>query len=630
MITRFYLNGLEINEPINYGELEIEIDNTGENITQNVTLTEFQFGVGDGRFANDGKNIIDNHRKQGLSGGVGITEGLPYKIVIDDLKGTQITIFDGYIDTGRATYSDGIITANAIEKANVDWLNSVADSFTFEYLFSIAAFSSSEFIAVPYCKSAKQNAFETLIAITTIYMLTLELIKTIKDVADAVTDSGNPFTTANGIIKVILMIVYIIILIISLLKIIIDTYNHLIQPVKYHLAMNVKRQLEIGCAHLGLTFKSSIFDAEFKDMVIMPEKYNIKEDNTGLLKNISGYFTANKNEQVGYYKGTFGDLLRDLKTMFNAKIYVDNDILYFERSNFNIGVTSYQIPNIDNGEFTLNIDDLKSNYLLKFETDIGDRNTIKEYKGTSYQAITTPIAVNEQNLVLLEGLKYVNIPFALGKRKTNLTNIERVLKVFFDAFGTVLNALADAINAIIGVINDLIEAINELIDKLSNIGINLDFDLPTIPLIEFPNILNLIANRIDMLKMEGDFVNVKKVLLVAETGDDKFNKLLEENESVLSARHLYQNYHYLNNFVPSANNPNGGQYIRKNIAKMPITFSNFVELRKTLTAYAPSGNLCEIEKLKFNPTKEIASISYKENQLYTNNLSIKFLEPDGQ
>ncbi|MEX5502106.1 hypothetical protein, partial [Pseudomonas syringae] len=86
----------------------------------------------------------------------------------------------------------------------------------------------------------------------------------------------------------------------------------------------------------------------------------------------------------GYFKGTFGDFIRAFKTMFNAKLVIDNSvsgspIFYFEKYNFRKSESGITIPELwgDSNKFAFNYNDFKSNIKLAFMVDQQDRHTIK-------------------------------------------------------------------------------------------------------------------------------------------------------------------------------------------------------------------------------------------------------------
>lgn len=127
-----YINGQLVNDPNNLSELSIELNFDSDNPTARVSINEWEIGTGS-RFGVDGVTILNQHLIDGLTGNVGVFEGVPF--VIDIEKGGALRrAFDGFFDLSEGTIECNLITAPAIETGKIDWLNEVADSFTFEYL----------------------------------------------------------------------------------------------------------------------------------------------------------------------------------------------------------------------------------------------------------------------------------------------------------------------------------------------------------------------------------------------------------------------------------------------------------------------------------------------------------------
>ena len=92
-----------------------------------------------------------------------------------------------------------------------------------------------------------------------------------------------------------------------------------------------------------MTFESSILnDSSYADkLVILPKKYLQDVNNTdyGDFGNddLLGTLTPNSTTSRGYYQGTFGQLLRDLKEVVNGKVIIEGTVLILrpEREDYN-------------------------------------------------------------------------------------------------------------------------------------------------------------------------------------------------------------------------------------------------------------------------------------------------------
>lgn len=625
MRARFFINDVEVNEPNNYAELGIELNYDPNDIdSQAVTINEWELGVGGGDLQ-DGESAARNHFLQGLTSGVGVGEGIPFKIIIDGENGRTYTVFDGYLNLATASYYNGSIKAASTSLTGADWLSQVKESFTFDYLDSIGRIDSSKYKAVPYCINKKQNAFEVIIAVLTVFVVVDKIQEQITNIGEKVTSAANPFMATNTF-SIIVRIIYIIALFVSLIGLVLRLYNMLVQPVKYHYGMYAKDLLQAGCDYLGVKFSSSILQkAPFDKLFILPEKYTLPEG-TGLLSGLSGIFDTNPSGKKGFYKGTFGSLLDSLQIMFDARVIVKYDTLYFEKQDFNLGASAYEIPDTYDSRFnyTLNWEDLKATYLISFALDSNDRNTIQEYTGTSVQVTTAPKAITNKRMVLLQGLQEVRIPFALAKRKESLNVIEQIINVFLKGIAAIVDAIITILNLIIKLLNAIIKVINALIKALRIIGLRLNFQIPTIPEIQLSGFGNLIEDRVGMMVMESDFVNTPKIMLLNSSGNARNTKIGDENFTYLRARYLYETYHSYRSFLGEK-----GQAYYHELPEVPFPFEDFEKIKenKSITNYA--GEEGELLSIKWNPIKQTATGRYKIYKKYTNNLIESINEPTG-
>lgn len=621
-----YIDGVEVNDPNNLLELSIDVTYDKDGNKRSSSINNWDFGVADSRKSNDAVSILTKRKTDGLSGGLGVTEGMPYILKLIDEKGTSYDIFNGYIDIWKAKFRCDNIVAPAVEQGNIDWINDAADSVSFEYLYDAGVITNNDFISIPYCINKKQNATEIIITLVSVFVITETLKQQIIALQQKATESANPFQSATAIAGLIIQIAYVIVLFLTLIKLLLDLYYMVIQPVKYHNGMYAKDLMEKGLSHFGLTLSSSILKSSpFNELLIVPEKYNIKETNTGYLKNVVGSLLPVKNEKRGYYKGTFGDFLRALKTMFNAKIIIQNGVMYFERQDFVFKPGKYQLPPVYNPDYELNWDEFYSNYRLSFLYDINDKNTIQNFAGNEYQVIQQPIAVNNKKMLLMRNLQDVSIPFARGIRKESLNFLETILDEFFNVIGAIIDVIINVVNAIIKAVNAIIKAVNKLIKLLSKIGINLGGSIPSIPSIQSPNIQNLISNRVGMLVMESDYVATPKIMLITNNSNAANNKVNINNNSYINALYIYDNFHYFNNFVTTKGWNNQG--IIKTAENIPFTFTDYEDVRSNGNILDENGNDCILQSLKFNPLKQKATVSYKKKEIYTNNIKLTTLYP---
>lgn len=623
--TNFYINGAIVNPPKNWQEMEIEL-----NFDKDKETTKQQLSISNWEFVRENSDFLNTWLNDGTTNGVGLFEGIPFKIEIDR-NGTIEKPFDGYLDLSDGTlFSQNRTTVVAKERQKIDWLNDVADSFTFEYLFKeTGEITNDDFVFIPYIINSVPDYKEAAISYISMFFVAQQIDSVITELAKLAAEMANPFE-ATAIIRTILYIVYLVVLIISLIKLIKDIVLLIIQPVKYHAAMSVKTMLERGATHLGLTFKSDIFETDpYDDLYIIPEKLSNPINDSE--KRILGFTLPTKTKQEGYFKGTYGQLLRAMKSMFNAKIIItDNKELFLIRQDENISNPQYQLADIYQPYFETNADEFKANYYIKYLTDISDKNTIQEYGGTSYQLILKPVRVNNPDLVLMKGIEQVVIPFALAKRKEELTVPEQIVELFLDTISSLLNGIVTSVNAVIKVYNVIINKLNKIIKTLGTLGIKVSFQISPINPIQPFNLGQIITNRIGMMKVETDHFNVAKILTLDVASNPKNTKIKSDNINLISAQTLYNNFHFVNSFFPTVDNPTGNQRIIKNYENVPFTFSDYLKVKDNNIIYDSSLQEAEIVSLRWNPYGQKANMSVRFPKLLTNNFIKTELIADGK
>jgi hypothetical protein len=347
---------------------------------------------------------------------------------------------------------------------------------------------------------------------------------------------------------------------------------------------------------------------------------------------VLGYFSPNKAKQRGYYLGTFGQLLRELKEFFNAKIVIIDGILHLERRDWNISQPDYTLPPVEIDTYTTNAQEIISNYLIQWNFDTNDKNTLQNYIGQIGQFITEPKTYINKDLVLMKNLKEVRFPFAMGRRKEDLTIVEKIFDKLLKSVQPAINLLVKAINLAIKGLNVIIKTIRKILKILKTLGINLlkKFNPQPIKPIQAPQLANIIENRIGALLIENDIITVPKLLLLdIDENNPKNTKIPVNYRDELNVVTLWNKFHSIESFVPTSEKPNANQYKIYFVDKVPFCHEDYRKLRKNNYIYY-NGKVAEVIDLKWNFAEQTAEIRFKINELYTNNLQLKILLPNGQ
>ena len=613
-----YINGVKVNNPINNDDVALEINfQPGDN---DVSLSTFSF-----EWAENEAKILTDYLKNGVSGGKGITMGLPHRREIVE-NGKILNVLDGYIDLASAQWDRDLVTADTKERAGLEWVTEVADGIDFQTLYQKGFLTDNDKVFVPYVISSVPNYKDIMISTLTLVSIGIWIRQSVKEITAEGLKAGTIIDSFGGIIGLIAAILYAIFLLISIVKLILDLVALVIHRVKYAASMSVNRQIEAACNYLGLKYSCAILqDTNFKRLHIIPEAF--APPVTQADDRIKGYLFGNKIEQTGYYTGTFGDLLRRITGMFNLRIVSSAKGLELlpmlkPLTSANFTIPDYYIP-----QFTTNASNLVSNLQLRFETDMVDLNTIDNYKGTIMQAqLSHPsLSKAERKLQLLKGFNQVSFGFSRAIRKEKLTQPEETLDALLDVIGGVIGALIKAANGVIGVVNKIMEKLRNVKRVLGRIGIDLKVDFDPVPTLDDPNLGDIIENRIGMMLLDKDQIGNAKIVLLNVNSDMKKTKIAVDNNAQLNALNLYNVFHKSKSFAP------GKESAQRYIYNVPKVEMN---LNDVLTVM-DEGNvrfknkIMEVVSCSWNSGSRLADFVVEERKNYTTNLVETLTEPDG-
>jgi len=577
MLDAYYsINGITSDkfEPKNAQELEVLATFDGNAVQPNITLSEVEF-VQEGAVAcND---YIDN----GINGGYGIFEPLPFDITLKQYT-DQYNAFNGLIDLADNYYrEDQFIKVKIREKYGINTLEQNAQSNSFMFLESKGVFSASDYINVPYVRNDVPEYLQFAILSLTTFIFAKEIVESVKQTAlgikDSVQETAGGATgfigAAIGIaIEIIIVTAYTTTMIIYLYKLIEQVIASVYSDVRYYKGIKVLTMMQKSCAYFGMTFKSSILEGAYANMVYLPIKTQKGNPNTSNIK-----FDKTGLPEKGYGYNLY-EVYRLIMDMFNAKFLVKNGIVYFESMDNDVfweQQSTYILPDIEVLNNGYNTDELVANFLLSMSTDDNDMNTLENFTGTNYEVITESISSPNIQQTSIKGFREVGLQVARGTRKTQLTLVEDLLKG--------LTSIADLLINIFGGGKTFADKIN---------------------------------NRIGMLMLTSDSVSVPKLLICDNDG-----KISTQNALLINAKYLYLNYFKSSSLV-------SGKYqfkYYKNVV-IPFGFTDFLKTIEFGWFKDKDANIGKFDKISCNFNNDFATVDYRIRYKYTNNLKETFIE----
>lgn len=583
---RHYINGQDFGEPIGWDGLKININWLNNKEGLNINITDLEF-------AHKANAYLQKRILNGLDGGVGVFEGEPYEIRIGSPEAPVYT-FKGYLDF---TDENTIIGKERIKlslkkQKGEDWLNDVAFGYSLAYLDSIGAIKEKDKIKVPYVINHVPDGMQLIVLSMSIYMMTKELIENVQKLAETIADVTNASTPVIGVsvglgagvvtawdlgdfimvtLKALARIAYIVALVVAIKELVNQIFEQILPVKRYHLGMSVKGMFETYCNFLGLKLKSSLLD-EYKNLVHIPQK-SVK----GGEKKEKCFPESNS------VIGTFGDLITVFKMVFKADFRIIDGVFIFEREDYFKNIGNYVLPDVITNQserlnvFSLNTEEIVSNYNIYFDIDTQDGNTLEGDDGRVFQAVTRPIKKINEDFVTIKNLAEVSIPFSLGKTKNGLTDVEKMAKT-----------------------------LGKAVDKITGV-----FGKGT-------NYANKIENRIGALLLTSHYTSVGKLVVLSGVN-------LEPNQrQFLSASLLWDKYHYISSFAEI--NGLHNQFYRFKGVLVPMTLKEFEELINNNYAKDSQGGEIMIESIEYDPTQRTALIDYRLRKKYTNNLKIDYVK----
>ncbi len=583
--AKFLLNGVQLNAPIEWEDIEIVAEYENDSIQPSLAIEEFTFPL-------EARQSINKWIADGLSSGVGIFEGMPFQLTLFNNQPIQEN-FKAFIDFTngyRDLPEDGKVDVGIISDFSLDNFFEQIEGTTFGYLASINKVTFADYIGVDYVVEKKFNLIELLIASVVLYIMIKELVENVIRLIDQLnknTSASLPLPTVPvptvdtnqiiyAVLSTIIQIIYIGIMlaaVINLGKALLDT---LLPPKRQHKAIKLKRALEIICDYFGYGFNTSI--PELENVVYLPSNPNLDE------KTLGGLIAVTNGTPVGIpYVGDYGyrcdEMFNLAKDLFNAKIAIINNTVEFRSKNdvFWQQQSTWSLPDILLDTKQYNTDEIKPERLLTFVTDLNDEWTIDNYKGTAYEIRTNPKTVIRQKAVLLKGFDEVNFNVALGNRKDELNALEKFLS-----------------------------QVAGFVDKTTSV------------LGGGTNLKSLVTSKLGVLKVTNNWHSIPKVLYLND------GKLPINHRDLWNSKILYDEYYIEKSFV--RNNFYGQKTVYKGIS-IPFGFEDYKQL-STNSYFLFKGKQAKIIKFAWTIGKDRATIDFWVREPYTFNLEETYINPE--
>lgn len=560
---RHYLNDIEIT-PRNRNEIGMQSDFTGN--PQVLSLTTDSVILPREAF-----DMVLTHISN-----ASIFEGMPYRAELN--SGVNIEYYVDFLDGFKVRESE--VEVKLKRRKGIDDFKEKADGTSFELMLSKGVVFDLQ--NVPYFMISPNAVEQAIPLFLTGYVMTRELINAGKELADSIAELIQAVTPSVGVgvvmdtgdiivlaLKTITRLLIFALLLVAVVDLGTQLFFLLFPPKRNFKATKFKELATKGCAFLGYTFESTIFDAE-PNWTLLP---------VPLMKNRDSIFDVRPELWLSpFNKGvpsasdttpTLGQFMDAMETMFNAKIKVINGVVRLERWDYwsTLALAQLQpalnLQGTRDSEYTYNTDDVWKRYYIKYQVDYNDLHTLDGvmYDNHDVELSTEPLGATNLDLVSIKGLNQVDIPFAMGARKDKLNWLEEIAKGVFTIVDLVTGTFGGG-----------------------------------------TNFSSQIGERKDCLKISQQYFSVTKALY-APNGKQPANYMEK-----VSAKSLWQRFHIINSI-----NLNG--WVIKENARIRISPQDFVTLLENNFAEV-DGQTAEILSIKYIDEKAFAEVTYRTKSNY--------------
>jgi hypothetical protein len=523
------------------------------------------------KLTRESMEIIQNHIQT-----IGVFEGIPYRVELDGG-----VVLNYYVDlTEGLTMRDHEIEIKIKKRLSKDHFFDDANGTSFELMLSKGVNFNT--IDIPYFIIVDNQIETALMLGISLYVMTEQTISAGKELVESISEIIQASTPSVGVgvvmdtgdiivavLKAVARLIYFALLIAALLQLATKMFVLLFPPQRKMKGIKFKELLEKSCAFLGYTFQSSIFDTQ-SGWTLLPVP--LTKQRKSIFEWLPDEFFASFNKGVPSSSdttATLGAFIDAVETMFNAITHVNNGVVRIERRDWWMNQTTNQIlpamvlQSERSDEYTFNTDEQWKRYYIHYQLDMSDLHNVDSplYDFHDAEFSCEPTNIVNADLVMIKGLNDVQIPFALGARKSKLNWLELYAKLVME--------MVDSLTALFG---------------------------------SGTNYAQQIGERKNSLMISQQFFSVTKVLYTTN------GRQSENFTDFVSAKALWNNFHSINQIQEN-------DWMTKTNARIRMTSNDFVNLLANNYAEI-DGELCEILNVEWIDESNHAQITYRMRNNY--------------
>ncbi len=564
MNVKFFISGKETNPPTEWRDIEITCAWTNNVVVPNIVGSDFEF-------SGDSGALILDHIAGGLTTGGGIFEGLPFTMVAEDeVDGSQV-VFEGMLDflEGFEVIHPDIVKVRISKPEDIDLMDKRLQGLTYGFLWDNGLIPQSMVTSVAYVVEPTDKAAQEAMIAISIAIATVQGLSIVRQYADDGFKLTGVFTTPYGIAVFVIDVIYAAIVIIALVKLISELRRLLSPPPRKQLCLSPESLLTVAFSHLGFEFVNTM--PELADLKFIPSR--LPEESNNKRQRLQDNTPIPQAQDYGYRCSEMLELILDL---FNAQVQIiGNKVLIkpegdpFWRQN-----AKYKLPDVLLEQYTYNIEEAYFTQLFSFATDLSDKHTIADFRGTNVQVNLESTQKVERKFNLLKGYREVRWNVARG---SEILKSKKGIGQAMEFLGMQLS---------------------QAFQKITKIKSN----------------IKTVRSR-NYLMVDSKNWSVAK-LVVARQG-----LITNDNSTFLTALNLYEKYHKHRSFTGDF-----GQKKRYKDILIPFGLRDYLDVLNSAYFTTDSGQLGKFEKLDWRLGKDHATVTFVIYEKYITTLKETLIE----
>lgn len=525
-------------------------------------------------------------------------EGIPFTLNISN--STNSFDFPFYLDYTKMRFLSDVQTLTGlISDSSIQSLNFRSQGITQRLLESKGILHPTIYQNVPYIVENRKTLLEKIQLLSQAFAMLKsgvdEVFKIIAIATDTSTLIGSPLAAVNLITTIASLIAQVSALV-SLMQQIQESF---FPPILYHRGIKPSTFITLGAQYMGY---SGVEFGTLSDIMERETWLGSKNNEKGIEDNVVTPISGILNpSNLGY---NLFDAKELIKKKYRCREAIIDNVYHLrpEKDPFWVNNSTYIMPSVlveqaftNNGTIRPNYEDVNSSTIIEYSTDDSDLHTLDDLVDSLDETSTgkiisvttvTPLVVDDERKVLLQGSKNINIPYALCVRKNVLDDLLDIFIGTAAALDTLKQIVIDSIN---GLVDTLAIAAPELADFLISFG-----------------------NRSGALKVENHFFSVPKVVYLEDFLGQP--RIPENFADVIGADALYRDFHSYDSFIEGKRNPaditeTAAKLIHEQV-RIPFGLNDFANVLNNAYFSTENGVKGKFTKVDWNVRGDFAIVDY--------------------